>query len=515
MGSQAGYIEREMKFEADVRFELPDLRQIVGGTIRLPEQHLRTIYFDTPDLRLWDRRLTLRHRRGEGGDDGTWTLKLPEASQGSTLERTELTWPGPPEHIPEAASSLLRGIIGRVPLGRVLELESVRQRLVLHTPKKTPLGEIDDDTVTVTSGSTRGTVFRQIELEFGVDRSAMKPQRAVVQAVVKAIRKAGARPDRQEKFAKSLGLGAAPSGTPHLPKGGRHPSMREVVEYSMSLGLARLLEHDIHLRLAPADPPARAVHQARVATRRLRSDLTTFGPLLDPVWLDHTKAELKWLGDVLGQVRDVDVLTGRLSGTTGRSATEAAGLEELATRLAQQRHILSRELGEALDGQRYGRLVERLRAGAHHPPFSGSGGPRRGKSPAADAPAQRVLPGLVHGQWKRLRRTVHHAGHHPSDGQLHRIRIRAKQLRYAAEVATPALGKGTRRTARRAADLQTLLGEHHDAVAAEAWLRREAERSTAAASFVAGRLTAEERQIQSELEKQWRPIWRKVKKAAS
>ena len=95
MASKTEYLEREVKLKAALDFTLPDFGKIVGGgTIRLPEQALHTSYFDTADFRLWDRGLTLRHRRGDQGQGGTWTLKLPEKADGSTLDRTELSWIG-------------------------------------------------------------------------------------------------------------------------------------------------------------------------------------------------------------------------------------------------------------------------------------------------------------------------------------------------------------------------------------------------------------------------------------
>lgn len=117
---------------------------------------------------------------------------------------------------------------------------------------------------------------------------------------------------------------------------------------------------------------------------------------------------------------------------------------------------------------------------------------------------------LVRGQWKALRRKVRKLGHHPSNEQLHRIRIRSKHLRYAAEAATPAIGKSARRTAQKAEHLQNILGKHHDAVAAETWLRHTALISTSLASFVAGQFVADEQRKQREYAQQWRSAWREL-----
>ena len=86
---QTKALEREVKFGAPLGVGLPDLRDLVSRTERLPRQQLQTAYFDTPDGRLWDQGITLRHRTTRGDGAGTWTLKLPAAAEGSTLNRTE------------------------------------------------------------------------------------------------------------------------------------------------------------------------------------------------------------------------------------------------------------------------------------------------------------------------------------------------------------------------------------------------------------------------------------------
>jgi CHAD domain-containing protein len=73
-----------------------------------------------------------------------------------------------------------------------------------------------------------------------------------------------------------------------------------------------------------------------------------------------------------------------------------------------------------------------------------------------------------------LLRKLRKLGRRPEDHELHQARIRAKQLRYAAEAAAPVIGKPARRSAAAAEALQTVLGEHHDAVGAEAWFQDQA-----------------------------------------
>jgi CHAD domain-containing protein len=500
MTSDSRSVEREIKLAVGTGFNLPDLRGVVAGTVRLPEQQTRALYFDTPDLRLWRVSVTLRHRSGEGPGEGTWTLKVPIADEGPTLDRTELTWPGGPDSIPEEAAGIVRGIVRRASLVQVAELLATRRRLALHDTGGASFGEIDDDTVTVVMQDGESRRFRQIELELGNGGPA------VMDAVIDELLRAGAQRDGEPKLGKALRMAGRQLHAHEPVIVHRHSSMAEVVKASIRQGLDRLLEHDIRLRLDATDPASYDVHQARVATRRLRSDLKLLGRELDPVWLVHTRDELKWLGGVLGSVRDADVLSGSL--LTADSVIEAGGTLELRARLEGDRRMAARDLAATLDDPRYLGLLDGLDAASALPPLVPAGGKRhRHHGKGADAAARKVLPGLVKRRLRSLRRTVRASGRQPSDSQLHQIRIRAKQLRYAAETATPIIGEPARRMAVTAEELQTVLGEHHDAVAAEQWLRHQALSGTRSAAFSAGVLVAGERRRQHKLRHRWRAVW--------
>jgi CHAD domain-containing protein len=502
-------VEREVKLTVSLDFDLPDLRPVVGRTVRRPEEQLLTAYFDTHDFRLWRRGMTLRRRttQGRAGVDVVWTLKLPEGGDGQALDRGELSWASDARDVPLEAHGLLRGIVRRARLRQVAELVTRRQRLSLCNEGGTAWGELDDDDVRVQRRGRQDDRFRQLELEW------WEGGRPMVQQVVRQLRAAGARPEPAPKLARAVPdlafLTTTTEVAPQAPVG-------VVVTSAIAGSLGRLLDHDFRMRLSGHDPEADDVHQARVATRRLRSDLKTFRVLLDPVWVDHTRGELKWLGALLGRVRDVDVLTGSVSpeddGTPGRI--------ELCRRIAAERRMAVEELAESLGSRRYLTVLDRLEAAALSPPFFGR--------VAASENASEVLASLLHRPWRVLHRRVREAGKRPTDAELHRIRIGAKQLRYACEVATPVLGWPAQRTARAAERLQTVLGSHHDAVGAEQWLRGVAgleeqlaagrafsdgvgaERTALEAAFEAGWLACEQHERQDALRERWPSVWSKL-----
>jgi CHAD domain-containing protein len=204
------------------------------------------------------------------------------------------------------------------------------------------------------------------------------------------------------------------------------------------------------------------VHQFRVATRRLRSDLQTFSRVLDREWVGALRAELRWLGGEVGLVRDADVLTDRL--------------------------LIA--------------LAEAARAPVFATGPDGPDGP-------ADSSAGRLVAEVVHRQWRRLRRAADALPDPPSDADLHRVRILAKRCRYAAEAAVPVVGKPAARFASAVADVQTVLGDHHDAAVAEQWLRAAAaEVADPAAALAAGQLIALQRADNERLRAAWPPAWK-------
>ncbi len=497
-----GSLEREVKFEADLAFVLPDLGEVVGQIVRERDLDICTAYFDTAGFRLWRRGITLRHRTGEESGTGIWTVKLPAHGDGPTLDRTELTWMDRRESLPEEVTSLLRGITRSSPLREIVELVTRRRRLSLHDSAGMPLAELDDDTVTVRGGARDGVRFRQIELELGPGGDAL------VGPVRKRLSHAGARPGGGQKLAKAVDLPAQESEVPG--HGHMGASVGDLVRTSIAAALDRLLDHDYALRIDPSDPSIEGVHQARVATRRLRSDLKLFRSLLDPDWVSHVRTELKRLGEILGNVRDADVLAMMLGGEGDSSPFEAEGRRALWARLTEQRRSDCAELAGVLAGHRYLTLLDQLEAAAQRRPFGEStrGDGAWAPPSLASRPATSVLPALVRHRWRSLRREVRKAGRHPTDPELHAMRIRAKELRYAAELAAPVFGNPARRTAVAAEQVQNVLGDHHDAVTAETWLRRQAMEGTPAASYSAGRLAAEQTRVQRRLRRRWRSVFR-------
>jgi CHAD domain-containing protein len=323
----------------------------------------------------------------------------------------------------------------------------------------------------------------------------------LLEAVVDRLRAAGAgAPDPTPKVRRALGPRAQAPPELEPVSLGQESSVADVVRAAMVASVTRILRHDAGVRVGD-DPED--VHQARVGARRLRSDLRTFAPVLDGAWAVPLRDELRWLGRRLGAVRDADVLAERLrEQSASLPERDAAGLAPLLQRVAQEREAAASELRATMAGERYLDLLDRLVAGAREPALSDG---------AADA-AGPAAPALVGRPWRHLRRVVRALPADPEDADLHAVRIRAKRARYAAEAVAPVVGDSASSFARAVARLQSVLGDHQDAVVAEDWLRRAVDGATAAEAMVAGELVALQQQERVRQRKAWPKAWRKAKK---
>jgi CHAD domain-containing protein len=421
--------------------------------------------------------------------------------------------------------------------------------------------EIDDDVVSVLDGRRLAARFRQVEVEAAPDA----PQELLIETVARLVQVGAIPGDDRPKVVRAIGPRATLGPDVVIPALDHHSPLSDVVAASIASGLSRMIRHDPGVRLG--DDPEH-VHQARVGTRRLRSDLRTFRSILDGNWLVSIRDELGWLADALGEVRDADVLTERLRAKiAGLPDGDVRPAAALMRRLANQRNEARARLLAVLDGDRYINLLEQLAQAAADPPLAapiecaqpvqpveatvavgsvvrvGPVGPTTGpdgptdtgasfdgaatngstpelaaltQTPAepgparADLPAVVVLPGLVRRPWRHLRQAVEALGDDPPDEALHDVRIQAKRLRYAAEAAAPVVGRPARRLASAVAEVQGALGDMHDAVVAEEWLRQAARSAPASTALVAGELITLEREEQQVGRETWAKPWKRA-----
>jgi len=479
--------EREVKLATPATFRMPELN-LDGVLEARPAETLRyqTVYVDTEDLRLARWGCSLRHRQGEG-----WTLKLPPTQVGLLVVRGEHPFGGDARHVPAAAVDLVAAYARGQPIRPVARLRTLRRRVELLDAEGEPAGEVVDDEVSVMDGARVAARFRELEVE--VPESLPD---ATLEAIVGRLVDAGASPTSgTPKYLQALGARASAPPEVVAPELGPDASVGEVVRGAIAASVLRLLRHDAGVRIGE---DIEDVHQARVATRRMRSDLRTFREVLDPEWDAALRGELGWLGGELGTVRDLDVQLARLRTRVAELPERDRPIgEHLVDALARRRETAREHLLTSMRSDRYLALLDRLIVAAREPSVLPS---------IAPAPAALALRSVMERPWKHLRGALDGLADDAPDADLHLARIRTKRVRYAAEAVESVFGKRARSFARLAAELQDVLGEHQDAVVAQAWLR-EAATGGARRAFVAGELAAIEIQAAERARAAWRPVW--------
>ncbi|HEX6539998.1 MAG TPA: CHAD domain-containing protein [Candidatus Dormibacteraeota bacterium] len=477
---------------AGPQFRTPELTGLEGVVAGTPELSLlRTAYVDTIDLRILRNGGELRIESGRG-----WTVVLGSGEHTAQHVARVHHFDGGLA-VPAQALDLLMGYTRGAPVRPVLNTRTERREVPLKSTDNDDLGRLRDDLVTVMHGRRIATRFRELEV-VPVETGSAPP--APLAEVVAALREAGATPASSAPTA-TRALGAPASAPPDVtvPLAGRDATAAEAVRRAIAQSVARLLLNDAAVRVGE---DAEGVHQARVATRRLRSDLRTFRPLLDPDWVAQLRDELHTLADLLGAVRDTDVMLDRLRrAAESLPGAEPAAASSLLRELGATRDRARERLLESMRRDSYRRLLDDLVRAASQPPTT----------PEASGDAPALLPPLARGPWRKLRRRVRELPEKPSDSDLHEVRILAKRARYAAEAVSAVARPAVATFADAVADLQEVLGDHHDAVVAEAWLR--AHGAAIKDRFALGELVGLERAAAATGRRAWPRAWTAVLRA--
>jgi len=458
--------ERELKFDVPEGWTPPELDALVpkGGRVETETVHLESTYFDTADRDLLRSRVTLRRRRGDA--DTGWHLKVPAGTA-----RLELRRPlGPDEDgdVPAELADLTLGLRAAAPLAAIATLTTERavRRVVDGEGRALAEVVVDDVHGTAVGEAAVITRWREVEVELG----EAGDERVLAQ-LAEHLRGAGAEPAASaSKLARALGQ--PPARAEQLD------GLARVVADYLDAQYLVLVGNDVELRRG-----RNAVHGTRTASRRYRSALRVFAPVMDGARAAHLDAELKWYAEVLGRLRDRHVLREHLDNAVDELPPELV-LGPVRTRIHQ---MLDADLAEAqtvldrtMAGERYFALLRELRAWHEQPPLALD-------RPAADA--RRFLGKADRRLRRRLAAAAHpdtDAGRHHAtasatasatdsadhDAAMHRARKAAKRLRYTAELAEPEVGRPAKRIRKRAKKMQERLGARQDSVIAAEFLLR-------------------------------------------
>ena len=466
--------EREIKLAVDPDFRLPRL----PGT-PLPRRLLVSTYYDTAAYDLAHARITLRYRIERGKK--SWQLKIPLGKN-----RQEIEVADDQADPPASLRRLLLLHLGPRTLVPVVTLRVWRTGFLVRD-RRLSIAEVVLDNATALKDGCVTQRFRELEIE------QRQGDEASLRSLEQRMREAGATDhDGRPKLFRALSLPAPP---PPMQPEAEAPAL-EHIKWALAQHVEWLLSHDPGTRLGTE---IESLHQMRVATRRLRTVLRTARPILLPEWVTSLQQELKWLGALLGPARDLDVQIAYFTEeSAGLDARDRKLLADFISHLRSQREAVQQLILSELTSARYLELIRRLQQAAQAPSV-------------VESPL--TVRQLAKQAFKKLRKANSRLRPSPSDVALHKIRIRTKRARYAAELARSSVGKPAGRFIKSARTIQDLLGMHQDAIQAERHVRQFLKYSTSVrAGFVAGRMVERQRQRCHSVRKDMKPLFKTLLK---
>lgn len=417
-----------------------------------------TSYFDTPGGRLWRGGAALRIR--VDGEVREQTLKLGAAGS-KVIRRQE--WNAPisgerldPAEFPKAARAALAKLLDG------LSLDRIGTTTIKRTTRRVRYGdaviEVVFDLGKVEAGS-REEVVSEIEFELVegkiADLVALALELPLGPDLAWSVRSKG---ERCHDLAFDLPPAAARAGKIKFSQPSDVPRGFQAIAWSC---LDQLLAN-YPLVIASGDPEA--VHQTRVAVRRLRAAFSLFGKALDDDVAPFLRAALKAVANGLAPARDLHVLIEQVASHKPEGNPE---WQELEDQLVARKDEAAREAQTMLDSPQFQRLLFEI-AGW----IEGGAWLARSRETARDHALASFARSVLSRRRSKLDK---YSGRllELSDAERHRLRIAAKKLRYAAEFFASlyhgrSAAKDRRTFAKALAQLQGNLGDLNDIAVASA-----------------------------------------------
>jgi triphosphatase len=405
----SGSREIELKFLCDPN----DLGAVLAGAPDGDDdsRELISVYFDTPDLTLQKAGVSLRVRESKG--HRVLTMK-----RGEGLAREEYEAPLEGE-APNGEFAPLREILSEGDAAALKPAFNVRvtrrQRLVKYAGAEIELA-LDQGEV---SGGVRVSPISEVELELkSGDPSALFDLARELSKYAPLYLSFDTKSARGQALVAGQTVEARRKEKVHLD---RSATAGEAFQAGARNALGQIAANAAVLREAP-NP--HAVHQLRVAARRLRSGLSTFRRVVAGADYDRIKGELRWLAKAVDQARNLDVFAEDVVEPAQRMDGPPAGLPALADAVAQAREAARQAACETAACERFRTLM-----------IDAAGWVETGAWMAGEAarePARAFAARTLDHRLGKLLKRGHKLAAR-DDAARHAARIEAKKLRYAAE----------------------------------------------------------------------------------
>lgn len=451
--------EIELKLELDPSDATRIKRHLSRQTksTKRARQKLVSVYFDTPDLRLRRNGLSLRVRRA--GGKHTQTVKDANGPGSVLFDRGE--WEqeirGPLPDLAAAKDTALEPILNgeAASLRPAFEtrIERSRYDLASHGSRI----EVALDRGEVDTGESRLPVCElELELAHGEPAELFRVARTLGELVPLRL-SVKSKADRGYALVGD-GHGAAEKASDvHLT--GAMPTADAF----------RIVAHGCLKQLVANEPAmlrgdGEALHQMRIGLRRLRAAILTFSSVVGDSHCDRLKSELKWLTRDLSPARDLDVLTAEVLTPLRRQHPGEAGVADLCRTIQMRRTRAHKSAAAAVRSRRYRALALDISEWIETGPWSENDDDLvelRRAQPVAMLAAEELAR-----RRKKLRKRAKSL-RALSAPERHKLRIRAKKLRYAIEFFADVFPGNKNAKRCRAAlsslkDLQDALGALND-----------------------------------------------------
>jgi CHAD domain-containing protein len=202
-----------------------------------------------------------------------------------------------------------------------------------------------------------------------------------------------------------------------------------------------------------------AVHQLRVASRRIREVLPVISDEQRPQRLKRMQRKVRRLTRTLGPVREHDVSLRLLAALEEDHPEGRPAIEIVREAVAHDRHALHAELEKHLDTVTLDKFVKKMTRVVGQGKKAQNNGQR---STADQRRWQLVVAARVVRRAKQLRQAVEHAGALYTPDRLHNVRVSTKKLRYALEVGNESKICRWHSAIRSLKEIQDILGQLHD-----------------------------------------------------
>jgi CHAD domain-containing protein len=419
------------------------------------------IYMDTTDWALLKNKLSLRYRLSNS--TAMYTLKSVSAIEDGIAKRmeTELVLKKPAHPPTDIPIKTLRKQVNEVIYPRKLMeqilIRTNRHRYLVESPEGARF-ELSFDTSSFAADALfrpkRASLVHQLEAEI------IEGSEAALESMAKLISDtfhySKATQTKLEIAITQLKIEPLIKKVPENLKVKLDDRLDTALKKILAVEF-RWLEEQLSGVISDRDPEF--VHQARVATRRMRSALILFHNAIPEATAIYFEDRLKWLGGLFGEVRDLDVFIINLTGYKGMiesfSKKKRKTLESL---VVKQRRIPLKALSDALKSRRFKNFETRMTKFLAEPCMDCQ------ELPTAMKPIREVAPPMITQKFDNVLEQSKKALSNPKLNEFHALRIQMKRLRYTFEFLAPPYGGAFDEVIHRTVEIQDCLGELQDTV---------------------------------------------------